>query len=153
MNQDKDEIAREKPSEAQAVDRIQKPIVGTPRSAEACADAEVWASRNPKGRVVPYRLAARMERELAEAIAERDSERRWADQYAAEAHRLIHIVENVHDRILRGDTDKELMALLECGWKERAVISRSFNPAVRGRESPSVPCTGVVGTPNQKGDA
>ena len=26
------------------------------------------------------------------------------------------------------------------------------NPAVRGRESASVPCTGVVGTPNRKGE-
>ena len=76
-------------------------LVRTPRSDESCADAEVWASRNPKWRVVPYRLAARMERELAEAIAERDSESRWADKYAAEVERLDSAIraclrENAH---------------------------------------------------------
>jgi len=36
--------------------------------------------------------------------------------------------------------------------KKMAEESDNSNPAVRGRESPSVPCTGVVGTPNQKGE-
>ena len=69
-----------------------------------------------------------LERKLEQAIAERDSERRWADHYAEEAHRVIHICENVHDRLLRGDSDKELMVLLEAAWKERVVIDRSSNP-------------------------
>lgn len=51
-------------SSKHVVGRSKDAVVGTPRSDEACEDAEVWASRNPKGHVVPYRLAARMEREL-----------------------------------------------------------------------------------------
>ena len=100
-----------------------EPIVGTPRSDEACEDAEVWASRNPKGRVVPYRLAARLEREIADAIAERDSETRWADKYAAESYRIEMVCQSAHDRLLRGDSDKELLAILEEAWKGRSVDS------------------------------
>lgn len=120
-----------------------QPVVGTPRSDEACEDAEVWASRNPKGRVVPYRLAARLEREIADAIAERDSETRWADKYAAESYRLEMVCQSAHDRLLRGDSDKELLAILEEAWKGRSVDSddrraRTSNAHLSGG-TPSAP--------------
>lgn len=81
---------------------------------------------------IPADAARTLERELQEAISERDSERRWADQCAAEAHRAIQICENVHDRILRGDSDAALMTLLEAAWKERTVIDRGSNPTEQG---------------------
>jgi hypothetical protein len=31
--------------------------------------------------------------------------------------RLTHIAEQVHDRLLRGDSDKELLELLETTWQ------------------------------------
>jgi len=121
-----------------------QPVVGTPRSDEACADAEVWASRNPKGRVVPYRLAARMERELTDAISARDSETRWADKYATESYRLEMICQNAHDRLLRGDTEKELLAILEDAWKGRGVSveerrARTSNPTGQGTPARKAP--------------
>ena len=66
-------------------------------------------------------VCGELERELANAIAERDSETRWADKYAAESYRLEMICQSAHDRLLRGDTEKELLAILEDAWKGRGV--------------------------------
>ena len=79
-------------------------------------------------------VCGELERELANAIAERDSEKRWADEYAAECYRLEMICQNAHDRLLRGDTEKELLAILEDAWKGRGVSveerrARTSNPA------------------------
>lgn len=106
-----------------------------------------WIFGNATARLVD--MSRTLERELANAIAERDSETRWADKYAAESYRLEMICQSAHDRLLRGDTDKELLAILEEAWKGRGVAveerrARTSNPAVRGREPASVPCTGVV---------
>jgi len=68
-------------------------------------------------------VCGELERELANAIAERDSETRWADKYAAESYRLEMICQSAHDRLLRGDSDKELLAILEEAWKGRSVDS------------------------------
>ena len=95
-------------------------------------------------------VCGELERELANAIAERDSETRWADKYAAESHRLEMICQSAHDRLLRGDTDKELLAILEEAWKGRSVSveerrARTSNPkltldapsaSVRSEETP-----------------
>jgi len=82
-------------------------------------------------------VCGELERELANAIAERDSETRWADKYAAESYRLEMICQSAHDRLLRGDTEKELLAILEDAWKGRGVSveerrARTSNPKVRG---------------------
>ena len=70
---------------------------------------------------VAIEFCRQLERELADAIADRDSETRWADKYAAESYRLEMICQSAHDRLLRGDSDKELLAILEAAWKERCV--------------------------------
>ena len=36
-----------------------------------------------------------------------------------EIDRLVGIITQAHDRLLRGDSDKELLDLLETGWSER----------------------------------
>ena len=82
-------------------------------------------------------VCGELERELANAIAERDSETRWADKYAAESYRLEMICQSAHDRLLRGDTDKELLAILEEAWKGRGVAvedrrARTSNPSHQG---------------------
>ena len=80
----------------------------------------------------------KLERDLSVAIAERDSEIRWADKYAAESYRLEMVCQSAHDRLLRGDSDKELLAILEEAWKGRSVDSddrraRTSNPTVDPR--------------------
>ena len=112
-----------------------------------------WIFGNATARLVD--MSRTLERELANAIAERDSETRWADKYAAESYRLEMICQNAHDRLLRGDTDKELLAILEEAWKGRGVSveerrARTSNPAVRGDRKAGVPCTGVVGSQHQE---
>ena len=82
-------------------------------------------------------VCGELERELANAIAERDSETRWADKYAAESYRLEMICQSAHDRLLRGDTEKELLAILEDAWKGRGVSveerrARTSNPSLQG---------------------
>ena len=91
-----------------------------------------WIFGNATARLVD--MSRTLERELANAIAERDSETRWADKYAAESYRLEMICQNAHDRLLRGDTDKELLAILEEAWKGRGVAvedrrARTSNPS------------------------
>ena len=83
-------------------------------------------------------VCGELERELANAIAERDSETRWADKYAAESYRLEMICQSAHDRLLRGDTEKELLAILEDAWKGRGVSveerrARTSNPTGQPR--------------------
>ena len=85
-------------------------------------------------------VCGELERELANAMAERDSETRWADKYAAESYRLEMICQSAHDRLLRGDTDKELLAILEEAWKGRGVAvedrrARTSNNALRRGEA------------------
>lgn len=41
------------------------------------------------------------------------------DAMQAQIDSLREICTNVHDRILRGDSDKELMELLEAAWKNK----------------------------------
>jgi hypothetical protein len=41
-------------------------------------------------------------------------------ELATEIDRLSKIIVQAHDRLLRGDDDKELLALLETGWGERS---------------------------------
>ena len=96
-----------------------------------------WIFGNATARLVD--MSRTLERELANSIAERDSETRWADKYAAESYRLEMICQNAHDRLLRGDTDKELLVILEEAWKGRGVTvedrrARTSNP---GRQPPA----------------
>ena len=37
----------------------------------------------------------------------------------SEIDRLLNIAQQAHDRLLRGDSDKELLIILEAAWKER----------------------------------
>lgn len=41
------------------------------------------------------------------------------DNMAKEIKRLQEICQNTHDRLLRGDSDVELMEMLEKAWKEK----------------------------------
>ena len=109
------------------------PVVQTPRSDEACEDAEVWASRNPKGPVVPYRLAARMEREL---YAVRKILSEILDGVPMRYPKPCNFVINVSHRKIEA---------------ARAAINSS-NPSHQPPPNGGR-LDGVVGTPNQKGEA
>ena len=43
------------------------------------------------------------------------------DAMQAEIDRLKRICETTHDRLLRGDSDKELLAMLQEGWQGKPV--------------------------------
>ena len=108
-----------------------QPVVGTPRSDEACEDAEVWASRNPKGPVVPYRLAARMERELHHALC---SIRQLLNDGVQ-----VQNLNNGEVDVFRADVDGIVKFLEEASAEEYAARISS-NPMVHpsGGASPSV---------------
>jgi hypothetical protein len=54
------------------------------------------------------------ERTIERLVRERDEAR-------VEVSRLLALCTNVHDRLLRGDDDTVLLAMLEKAWKARAV--------------------------------
>lgn len=56
--------------------------------------------------------------EVRRCVEELERER---DEARAEASRLLAICTNVHDRLLRGDNDPVLLAMLAEAWKARAV--------------------------------
>ena len=69
-------------------------------------------------------------REIAElrAALERKSDRlqelwRERDEARAEVARLQRICESVHDRLLRGDQDRELLALVAGAWRRNAELT------------------------------
>lgn len=68
MKNDAGRVAGGKAGMAEAVVRTQHDLVGSPQSNAQCETAEVWASRNPLGLVVPYKTCARIERDLAKAL-------------------------------------------------------------------------------------
>ena len=112
-----------------------------------------WIFGNATARLVD--MSRTLERELANAIAERDSETRWADKYAAESYRLEMICQSAHDRLLRGDTDKELLVILEEAWKGRGVAvedrrARTSNPSLHDGAAPAPSVDGVVQIQNKK---
>lgn len=45
------------------------------------------------------------------------------DDGAREIERLLAICQNAHDRLLRGDDDSELLAILEQAWSAREALT------------------------------
>ena len=111
----------------------------TPRTDAESREFPAMVDRKGKGHwCVRIEFSQKLERELADAIAILESETRWADKYAAESHRLEMICQDAHDRLLRGDSDKDVMAILEEAWKGRSVSvderrARTSNPTVDPR--------------------
>lgn len=55
-------------------------------------------------------------------------------------------------RVAKGFASAEVQAKAQATRKRKARAARnSHNPAVRGDRKAGVPCTGVVGSPNQEG--
>ena len=58
------------------------------------------------------RIAAQIHREIGGQSALAAT----IDEAAREIERLLAICQNAHDRLLRGDDDSELLAILEQAW-------------------------------------
>ena len=65
------------------------------------------------------RIAAQIHREIGGQSALAAT----IDEAARDIERLACICENAHDRLLRGDDDSELLAILEQAWNAREAVA------------------------------
>lgn len=77
----------------------------------------MYGNRNPIKQGMYYlRHIAAMTKESLHSKADIAAELAHRDM---EIDRLLNIAQQAHDRLLRGDSDKELLIILESTWKER----------------------------------
>lgn len=91
---------------------------------DRCADAWEIAALNAALTMYCNALTRKSDR-LQELWRERDEAR-------AEVERLQRICEALHDRLLRGDQDRELLALVAGAWRHKAEVTGTARRAGSG---------------------